>query len=249
MSQPTRIYNRQTGFGLVEIMIALVLGLFVTAGVVHVFLSNKQSFNVQSAQAQLQENARLASALLADTIAKAGYRLDPGVASSEIESLGPALDGTNDGGADLLAGSDTVTVRFQGDGLMIDCHGLTVVKEDISINRFRLSANSELQCDNGDGPLTLFDNVADLQILYGEDTNGDGSVDQYRNAATVDDFDNVLAVHLALLLASDGNVTTKADAREFVLLDRPPVRHPASGTDRAQRRVVERVVSLRNRMP
>ena len=48
----------QRGFGLVELMIAMTLGLILVLGVSQVFLSSKRSFVVQQQLAALQENAR-----------------------------------------------------------------------------------------------------------------------------------------------------------------------------------------------
>lgn len=50
--------SRQPGFGLVELLIALTLGLLLVLGVVQVFLASKQTFMVQRSAAILQEDAR-----------------------------------------------------------------------------------------------------------------------------------------------------------------------------------------------
>ncbi len=63
---------RQRGFGLVELMIALVLGLMVIGGASSVFLSNKQSYRSNSALSQVQESSRIAFELLARDIRQAG---------------------------------------------------------------------------------------------------------------------------------------------------------------------------------
>lgn len=49
---------RQRGFGLIEVMVALALGLILVLGVVQIFLSSKQGFVLQQSAALLQENAR-----------------------------------------------------------------------------------------------------------------------------------------------------------------------------------------------
>lgn len=48
----------QRGFGLIELMIALALGLILVVGVVQVFLASNQTFNLQQRAAGLQEDAR-----------------------------------------------------------------------------------------------------------------------------------------------------------------------------------------------
>ncbi|HDZ55935.1 MAG TPA: prepilin-type N-terminal cleavage/methylation domain-containing protein [Pseudomonas xinjiangensis] len=50
--------RRIRGFSLVELLIALALGLILVLGVVQVFLATKQSFVIQRSAASLQENAR-----------------------------------------------------------------------------------------------------------------------------------------------------------------------------------------------
>lgn len=51
--------NGQVGFGLVELMVALVLGLIVVGGAISVFASNRQAFRTTEGLSRLQENARI----------------------------------------------------------------------------------------------------------------------------------------------------------------------------------------------
>ncbi len=53
------------GLTLVELMVALTLGLIVTLVVVNVFLSNREVYRVNEQLARLQENARYALEVLA----------------------------------------------------------------------------------------------------------------------------------------------------------------------------------------
>lgn len=46
------------GFGLIELMIALLLGLLVVAGVIQIFLAARSTYSSQNASARLQEDAR-----------------------------------------------------------------------------------------------------------------------------------------------------------------------------------------------
>ena len=245
--------KRQAGFSIVEIMIAMTIGLFVVAGLAKILTSNKESYRVQEAQSVLQENARLATVFLSTNVGKAGFHQDAQVDASSLFPTGSlALTGTNDnadGTDNILDGSDTITVRFEGDGVITNCLGGTVAASAITTDIFRVDTNNQLQCSAGGGAFQpLMDNVQGLQILYGEDTGTDGAVDQYRNAGSVADFDQVFSVHVALLLASDNDVKPNAESKAYTLLD-TTVTMPPSGTDRLQRRVIERVVALRNRLP
>lgn len=50
--------NRSRGFGLVEIMVALVLGLIVSLGVIQIFIASRGTFVTQNTSARMQEEAR-----------------------------------------------------------------------------------------------------------------------------------------------------------------------------------------------
>lgn len=70
------LYPRQTqkGLTLVELMIAIVLGLLVTGVVIEIFVTTKQMYRVQDARARLQENGRYAIQHLVDNVINAGYK-------------------------------------------------------------------------------------------------------------------------------------------------------------------------------
>ena len=57
---PTSRTRFARGLSLVELMVALVVGLLLTAGAISVFLSNKSTHEVTSGLSRLQENARFA---------------------------------------------------------------------------------------------------------------------------------------------------------------------------------------------
>jgi type IV pilus assembly protein PilW len=51
---------RQDGFGLVELLVAMAVGLFLTAGILQILLSSQRSFRAEQDFSHLQENARYA---------------------------------------------------------------------------------------------------------------------------------------------------------------------------------------------
>lgn len=73
MSCRSRHASRQEGVGLVELMVALVLSLFLLAGLFTIFFSTKRSYNDQQALSALQENQVMAASVFADTVRAAGY--------------------------------------------------------------------------------------------------------------------------------------------------------------------------------
>ncbi|SEQ83880.1 type IV pilus assembly protein PilW [Pseudomonas sp. NFACC02] len=65
--------NKQSrGFGLIEIMVALVLGLIVVAGIIQIFISTKTTFQSQNNAARMQEDARFALSKLIQEIRMTG---------------------------------------------------------------------------------------------------------------------------------------------------------------------------------
>ncbi len=67
---PTR---RTAGFSLIELLIAMVVGLTLAAGVIQVYVGNNQTERVQEARARMQENGRFALNFLAQEIRMSGY--------------------------------------------------------------------------------------------------------------------------------------------------------------------------------
>lgn len=66
-------FSKVRGLTLVELMISLVLGLLVIAGVGSVFVANKQSYRTNEALGQVQDASRIAYEFMARDIRMAGY--------------------------------------------------------------------------------------------------------------------------------------------------------------------------------
>lgn len=64
--------GRSRGFTLIELMIAMILGLVVIAGVTSVFLAGQQSFRTNNALANVEDGSRIAFELMARDIREAG---------------------------------------------------------------------------------------------------------------------------------------------------------------------------------
>ena len=61
------------GLSLVELLIALLLGVFLSAGVVSAYLGSKQNYFYEEQAARLQENGRYAMQILQRELAMAGF--------------------------------------------------------------------------------------------------------------------------------------------------------------------------------
>ncbi len=84
---------RQQGLTLVELMVAMVLGLLVTGGIITVFISTSASNKAQQQMARLQEDGRFAVALLSRDIGMANSQYCSGSGGNAAPSdAGPYLD-------------------------------------------------------------------------------------------------------------------------------------------------------------
>jgi len=81
--------STQHGVSLVELLIAMTLGLVLLAGMLTVFAGNKQSSELNTALAQIQENARFALSRMSRDMRMAGYQgcLDPNQGTINVVSL------------------------------------------------------------------------------------------------------------------------------------------------------------------
>lgn len=66
-------YKQQGGFTIVELMVALVLGLILLGGVVQIYLSTKTTHKITEGLSRLQESTRFSLDMMARDIRMAGY--------------------------------------------------------------------------------------------------------------------------------------------------------------------------------
>ncbi len=243
--------DTQQGFTLVELMIALVLGLILLLVIGTVFVSSNQAFRLQEDNARIQEGGRFALEILGRSIKQAGH-MDVPFDNYEIEFTGVAINGT-DGGAGV---ADTLTV--QSDGMIgdRDCTGGGPVAAagNIIQNHYNLdAANAELQCAGviavtpaapGAPPTgqVILDNVEDLQVFYGIDTTADQSANQY--VAVPADWDQVVNARVCVLIRSD-KTNIVAAGGSYLDCTGVAVAVPA---DRRLRRAFTATFNLRNRV-
>ncbi|MCX7098888.1 MAG: PilW family protein [Methylococcales bacterium] len=69
-----RTGSPQQGMTLVELLIAMLLGVFLTGGLIQIFVGSQQTYRMQESLSRLQENGRFAIDFLSRDIRMAGYR-------------------------------------------------------------------------------------------------------------------------------------------------------------------------------
>ena len=251
------------GFTMVELLVAMTLGLLLTVVIGQVFVTSKESYRTTEDLSRLQENARFAASQMSRIVRMTSFVSDPLGNRATIFPAGTlAIDGTEGGGST----PDDITVRYQGsgspaaDGTVFDCHGNAVAAVNPlvlhAVARYYLAPGADgasaLFCDNtgtvgvaGPGAIELASGVENMQILYGEDTDADGTANRYVARGDVGNLDNVVSARIALLVRSANEVATAPDTRVYNLLGTnfDPV------DDRRLRRVYTSTITLRNRAP
>ncbi len=102
--------RQSLGFSIVELMVAILIGLIILAGVIQVVMTSKSTFLGQEEMSFIQENARYAMDVIGKDIQGAGYL---GCAGNEADVALVARVGAD--AADFL-GPESV-VGFEGDGV------------------------------------------------------------------------------------------------------------------------------------
>ena len=226
----------QPGFSLVELMVAMTIGLIITMVIGQLFVGNQRTYTVLYENARIQENARFAVAMLDREIRMAGFkRSECAVVDCFFDSgANAALAGANDGGTNL---SDSIQVQFFGsdntaatatDNSVVDCLGNSKRMTERVNDTFLIAPDPA----NGNEP-TLFcqragdlapgtalvSGVESMEILYGEDSNqADAmkSADRYLPQGDPSlQMDRVVSVRISLLLRSQPGAAPSIDARKY----------------------------------
>lgn len=80
----------QTGFGLIELMIAMTLGLVLLGGIGYVFIGSSGAFRTTDNLSRIQENARYALDVMSRDIRMAGYVGCGNIASMTVKTIAKA---------------------------------------------------------------------------------------------------------------------------------------------------------------
>lgn len=211
----------QKGFSILEILVAITISLILMLGLLQIFISNKNTYRLENNLAMLQENGRFLHDYLNKLVRNTAYRSPlQDTQFNNIETIYTGanifISGTDNTGPN---NSDSMVIRFQGSGdgagnpdnSIRDCINRGLDLFVMSSNTLSLDANNNLQCQS-DNPSAapavdtqvILDGVENMQILYGEDLDGDKAPDRFVSAAHPNlDFNNVVGVKISLLLRSN----------------------------------------------
>ncbi len=164
-------HKQQRGLSLVELLVALALGLFLMGGVISIFVSNQENFKSTEGLARIQENARFSFEQLSREVREAGttpcgVRTVLSVIRTPTLAVTPWWADWNSGTfiaydrsnaatlapfgtaiGERRAGTDAVSILRAS---MIDNFLRPVEAHDTGINQLTLSSNANFDSKGGD---------------------------------------------------------------------------------------------------
>ncbi|WP_295395038.1 PilW family protein [uncultured Thiodictyon sp.] len=210
------------GLSLVELMIALALGLLLIAAVGTVYLGGNRTYRAEQDAAQIQDAGRYALDVIGRALRQAGYaNTSSSQAAAVVPFAGTAIKRVS------AACPSAFTIQYDGISGDKDCQAETIAAGEIVQQTFfigedrgedRYTPVPALRCDAvrgstpwfppgncpaADAGAALLRNVEDLQILYGIDTNTDQSADRYDAGNGVSDWSQVVSVRVCILVRSE----------------------------------------------
>ena len=235
--------NAQRGVTLVELMVAMVIGLFLLLGLGTMFYTMRSTSLARQGLSALQDNERMTMTFLGASIQGAGSypnALTQNAAAqfpaSAVFAAGQTLSGTTG----TTANTDSISVRFatpltgttniQGcapnptantvytDVFTVDTTSDTLVCTE---NGVAISLVGGIAGVTSGAIVTNVAGVAGMSILYGIDTTGVGSATQYLPASATLNWSAVKTVSVTLLFnnplagQSGQTATTVAVTRVF----------------------------------
>ncbi len=335
------------GLSLVELMVALAVGMLLLAGVLQIYLGSRQSYRVQESLSRLQENGRFALMFMEKDIRMAGYRgcatrsadddsfinilnsktdymwdFGTGIQGYEATSSSSWNDTPDSSIVTPLGGRDILTVRratgeshtvithadstddvilnagvhFNEDDIVMlaDCRSAVVfqvtstdsaaasgtLKHETGGSDPGNASNDLVRTFQGsdaflidtvtyyirngttgrpslyrkvgdDDAQELIQDVEDMQITYGEDTNVDALVDRYVAASGVANWNDVISVNINLLLTTPQDfLTPSGEPQPYVFNSVTYDGESGNGdlpADNRLRRAFSSTITLRNR--
>lgn len=224
--------SRPHGFTLVELLVALTIGLLITLVVTQAYLSGLGTQRAQTSLTRAQEASRFAFDALSKAIRRAGYKNPKAtglgfcdsptvvrlVAGNDMASTDPTAANLTGSTVTVLNTSDVVRVRYFGegntvtntaDGTITDCQGTAVAPNTVVEETYFVAADANnsneptLFCyssaNAANGNVALVPGVESLQMLFGEDTDSDGSINRYVTAANISNANNVRSMMISIV--------------------------------------------------
>lgn len=225
------------GLTLIELLLAMLIGIILLSGLVQIAASARGSFLQQEAVAEVQESGRFVLDTLGNILRQTVFSPRPWVAPVAVVGL------TADTADAVSVHGDRLAIRtwserncFGNPNPVLDADGQPEFYLKESTLELNASSNLAHTCRYGPTAATmvnqivrqgLVQNIEAFQVLYAEDTDSDGAADRWVRGGGWADARQVLGVHIAVLIRSKLSVSEPA-SRVFNVLDHVMI-SPADG--------------------
>jgi type IV pilus assembly protein PilW len=153
------IFKQKEGVTLIELLVALAIFGIVIGAIYRLFIVQTKAYTVQDQAVEVQQNVRSAMEILLRDLRMAGYDDD----NTAVTLSTPII----------VPGDHSITVKYEYNSA------------EYQVQYWRDAGSSILFRDDGLGGQPLLENVEALNFTYGIDTNDDGVVESWKNAADV----------------------------------------------------------------
>jgi Tfp pilus assembly protein PilW len=182
-----QIQLNRKGITLIELLVAFVICGIVVAGIYRVFVAQTRAYAVQDQVVEVQQNIRTAMEVLLRDLRMAGY--DDDSLTSKVSVANPIVNPSD----------HSVTVNYEYD----DTHRYEITYSlDVNGNLTRQLTIFPDGSPSSSTTDTILENVEALAFRYGIDTNDDGAVEDWVDAAGIG-INKVVAVRVVLTARSD----------------------------------------------
>lgn len=183
----TYLQRRDLGFTLIELLVALSISSILIAAAYRTFTSQHKVYDVQNEVVEMQQGIRVAMDILVRDIRMAGFR-------SIVPLSTPILINPVEGG--IRSGTDSIAVQYQCGGVE---RTITYFIDDDAVEPHLIRKVTEDGNDLSADPLS--NNIRDLQLTYGLDTDSDGIVDQWEDSPLGKE-DQIIAAQISIQVRS-----------------------------------------------
>ncbi len=242
--------SRQQGLTLVELMVAMALGLILIAGVLWLFVNTRQANQTNQTLNEIQDSGRFALQFLKTDLQKSGWSNQQAFPAAASQ-LDEHIDGAATRDDQIIPGgdgqtTDVLTIQYHG---ATDCMGAVPAGPAGSdgvtrlvTNSYRLQTNAdETSFDLACNGQPLIRNVERFEVVYGVDFGAASGARYFTaDAVAATDWAKVRWVNLGLVMRAAREQGPDKTQSVFLFNEELPV------TDGYMRKVFETSIHLPN---
>nr|WP_321240779.1 PilW family protein [uncultured Tolumonas sp.] len=212
--------NKISGFGLIELMVALVISLLFISGLYSLFSGNQKAISLMRVNGQIVLDGDKSMNIINSYIQYAGYRdytqiknqqyLPAASAAGVTWNAKQFIYGDNQvtGSASVKNNTDDIFIRYWGSGsttddTILNCHGAGVANTAINTVHIFVDSSNNLNCFdviNNDNTV-IASGIENLQIRY---VLKNGTSMTYKEPPlSVSEYESVVRIEIALVMAAN----------------------------------------------